>query len=79
MSEANIFSFKVPKRMADLKEGSVIPLVGYRTNPLHQGRLTPKRVEPTTPVRSYELPSIWAEWLEEVAIPVSGSVKSVII
>lgn len=53
MSEANIFSFKVPKRMADLKEGSVIPLVGYRTNPLHQGRLTPKRVEPTTPVRSY--------------------------
>lgn len=75
MSEANVFSFKVPKRMADLKEESVIPLVGYRTNPLHQRGLTSKCVDPTTPVRSYELPPIWAEWLEEVAIPVSGSVK----
>ncbi|MCI8905913.1 MAG: hypothetical protein HFE70_17010 [Enterobacter sp.] len=75
MSEANVFSFKVPKRMADLKEESAIPQVGYRTNPLHQEGLIPKRVDPTTPGRSYELPSIWAEWLEEVAIPVSGSVK----
>lgn len=75
MSEAIVFSFKVHKRMADLKEESAIPLVDYRTNPLHQRGLTPKRVDPTTPGRSYELPSIWAERLEEVAIPVSGSVK----
>ena len=50
MSEANVFSFKVPKRMADLKEESAIPQVDYRTNPLHQEGLIPKRVDPTTPV-----------------------------
>ncbi|AMX04822.1 type IV secretion protein Rhs [Enterobacter asburiae] len=72
---AEIVSFKVPKWMADFIEESAIPQAGYRTNPLNQGGLAPKRVDPTTPGRSYELPSIWAEWLEEVAIPGSGNVK----
>ena len=72
---AEIVSFQLPKWMADFIEESAIPQVGYRTNPLHQEGLIPKRVDPTTPGRAYELPSKWAEWLEEVAIPVSGSVK----
>ena len=48
---------------------------GGNADPLNQGWLAPKRVDPTTPGRSYELPSMWAEWLEEVAIPGSGNVK----
>lgn len=44
-------------------------------NPLNQGELAPKHVDPTTPGRSYVLPLVWAEWLEEVAIPGSGNVK----
>ena len=72
---AEIVSFQLPKWMADFIKESAIPQAGYRTNPLNQGGLAPKRVDPTTPARTYELPSIWAEWLEEVAIPGSGNVK----
>ncbi|HGM5488824.1 TPA: hypothetical protein ACKP1B_000405 [Serratia fonticola] len=72
---AQVVSFKVPKWMADFIEESAIPQAGYRTNLLNQGGLAPKRVDPTTPGRSYELPPIWAEWLEEVAIPGSGAIK----
>jgi hypothetical protein len=57
--------------MADFIEESAIPQAGYRTNPLNQ-RCYSSVSDPTTPSRSYELPSIWAEWLEEVAIPGSG-------
>jgi len=32
----------------------------------------PKIFDPTTSGLSYELPSIWAGWLEEVAVPGSG-------
>ncbi|WP_280190170.1 hypothetical protein [Delftia sp. PS-11] len=72
---ADITSFDVPKWMGDFIEEQAIPQVGYRTNPANQGGLAPKLVDPTTPGRSYELPDVWAKWLEEVAVPGSGRVK----
>ena len=69
---ADITSFEVPKWMSDFIHEEAIPQVGYKTNPLNQGGLAPKLVDPTTPGLSYELPPIWAKWLEEVAIPGSG-------
>ncbi|HFW0000262.1 TPA: RHS repeat domain-containing protein, partial [Salmonella enterica subsp. enterica serovar Wangata] len=72
---AQVVSFEVPKWMTDFIEENAIPQVGYRTNPLNQGGLAPKIVDPTTPGKSYELPSVWGEWLQEVAIPGSGTVQ----
>ncbi|TGO01965.1 hypothetical protein PN36_33030 [Candidatus Thiomargarita nelsonii] len=71
---AKITSFEIPKWMDEFIQSEAIPQVGYRTNPLNQGGLAPKVVDPSTPGRSYELPSIWADWLEEVAIKGSGKV-----
>ncbi|WP_189525243.1 putative Ig domain-containing protein [Nostoc sp. 'Peltigera membranacea cyanobiont' 232] len=71
---ADITSFEIPNWMADFIDSEAIPQANYRTNPLNQGGLAPKVVDPTTPGLSYELPSIWAVWLEEVAIPGSGKV-----
>jgi hypothetical protein len=71
---ADITSFDIPKWMGDFIDEEAIPQAGYRTNPANQGGLAPKVVDPTTPGRSYELPDIWAKWLEEVAIPGSGKV-----
>ncbi|MBA8234214.1 hypothetical protein, partial [Escherichia fergusonii] len=72
---AQVVTFEVPKWMTDFIEESAIPQAGYRNNPLNQCELAPKRVDPITPGRSYELPPIWAEWLEEVAIPGSGTIQ----
>ncbi|MDN8602293.1 RHS repeat-associated core domain-containing protein, partial [Citrobacter sp. S2-9] len=72
---AQVASFNVPKWMADFIEENAIPQAGYRTNPLNQGGLAPKIVDPTTPGLSYELPPVWGEWLEEVAIPGSGKIQ----
>lgn len=71
---ADITSFEVPKWMGDFIDEEAIPQAFYRTNPMNQGGLAPKVVDPTTPGRSYELPDIWAKWLEEVAVPGSGKV-----
>ena len=61
--------------MMDFIDENAIPQAGYRTNPLNQGGLAPKHVDSTTPGKSYELPPIWAEWLEEVAIPDTGKIQ----
>ena len=71
---ADITSFEIPKWMHDFIQGEAIPQANYRSNPMNQAGLAPKIVDPTTPGRSYELPPIWAKWLEEVAIPGSGKV-----
>ena len=72
---STVTSFEIPKWMEEFIEAEAIPQLGYRTNPLNQGGLAPKVVDPTTPGRSYELPSIWAEWLQEYAIKGSGRVQ----
>jgi hypothetical protein len=71
---SEIVSFDIPKWMDDFVQEEAIPQLNYKKNPLNQGGLAPKVVDPTTPGRSYELPSIWAEWLEETAIKGSGNV-----
>lgn len=71
---ASISSFEIPQWMNDFIEGEAIPQAGYRSNPANQGGRAPKIVDPSTPGRSYELPAIWAKWLQEVAIPGSGKV-----
>ncbi len=70
-----ITSFDVPTWMDDFIKESAIKQYKYKTNPLNQGGLAPKIVDPTTPGTSYELPSIWSKWLEEVAIPGSGNIR----
>ena len=69
-----ITSFEIPKWMDDFIQTEAIPQINYRSNPLNQGGLAPKIVDPTTPGRSYELPPIWSEWLEEAAIKGSGKI-----
>jgi filamentous hemagglutinin len=64
----------VPVTRGDFIESEAIPQFGYRSNPMNQGGLAPKIGDTTTPGVSYELPPIWAKWLEEVAIPGSGKV-----
>ncbi|WUR11020.1 PAAR domain-containing protein [[Empedobacter] haloabium] len=72
---SKIVSFKIPAWLDSFIQETAIPQSGYRSNPANQGGLAPKIVDPTTPGRSYELPSVWAKWLEENAIPGSGKVK----
>ncbi len=72
---AEITSFEIPKWMDDFIQGEAIPQANYRANPFNQSGLAPKIVDPTTPGRSYELPPVWAEWLEETAIQGSGRVS----
>jgi RHS repeat-associated protein len=69
-----ITTFEVPKWFDDFVKETAIPQKNYRSNPLNQGGLAPKIVDPTTPGTSYELPPIWSEWLEENACPGSGKV-----
>jgi RHS repeat-associated protein len=71
---ARITSFEVPKWFHELAIDAAIPQKGYRTNPMNQGGLAPKIVDPTTPGLSLELPPIWSQWLNEVAVPGSGKV-----
>ncbi|WXG13181.1 RHS repeat-associated core domain-containing protein [Xenorhabdus griffiniae] len=73
--ESEIVSFEIPKWLDNLIKENAIPQKHYKTNPLNQKGMAPKKVDPTTPGDSYELPSVWAKWLEENAIPGSGKVK----
>jgi hypothetical protein len=72
---SKITSFEIPKWMDDFIRAEAIPQKGYRKNPLNQGGLAPKIVDPHQPGFSVELPSISAEWLQEVAIKGSGKVR----
>ncbi len=72
---AQVVSFDIPNWMHDFIKESAIPQFGYKSNPLNQGGLAPKIVDPTTPGMSYELPSIWGKWLQESAVPGSGKVR----
>ncbi|MCY7338150.1 MAG: RHS repeat-associated core domain-containing protein, partial [Chamaesiphon sp.] len=71
---ARIFSFEIPKWMDEFIQSEAIPQLNYNSNPANQNKLAPKIVDETTPGRSYELPSIWAKWLEETAIKGSGKI-----
>lgn len=62
---AEIVEVEVPKWFDDFLQDSAIPQYKYRTNPLNQGGMAPKVVDPTTPGVSYDLPAPWIEWLEE--------------
>jgi hypothetical protein len=64
---AEIVKFDIPKWLHDEIEKNAVPQRNYRTNPANQGGTAPKIVDPSTPGRSYELPSPWIEWLEEYA------------
>lgn len=52
-----VVQFDLPKWLDDLIDKSAIRQFGYRDNPANQGMAAPKVVDPTTPGRSYELPS----------------------
>ena len=69
-----VVSFEIPKWMDDFIEESSLPQFKAKTNPLYDKATTPLSNDPTTPGRTFELPPIWVEWLEEVAIPGSGKV-----
>lgn len=72
---SKITSFEIPKWLDDFIEAEAIPQFRYNSNPLNQGGLAPKIVDPDQPGRSLELPSVWAEWLQENAIRGSGRVR----
>lgn len=72
---SNIVTFEIPKWLESFIVENAISQYKYKTNPLSQGGLAPKIVDVGTPGQSYELPSIWAAWLQEYAIPGSGKVK----
>lgn len=72
---SSVVSFEIPPWMDSFIQENAIPQAGYRSNPLNQGGLAPKIVDPTTPGRSYELPAPWGKWLEENAIPGSGKIQ----
>ena len=52
---SEITSFEIPEWMDDFIQSEAIPQANYRSNPLNQGGLAPKIVDPFTPGRSYEL------------------------
>ncbi|SHJ56415.1 hypothetical protein SAMN05444401_3302 [Clostridium amylolyticum] len=64
---AEVVEFDVPKWFDDMLNEYAIPQKGYKSNPLNQGGTAPKIVDPTTPGKSYEIPSPWIQWLEEYA------------
>ncbi|AOJ64589.1 hypothetical protein WJ32_18595 (plasmid) [Burkholderia ubonensis] len=72
---STVTAFEIPSWLDDFIHENAISQDFYRSNPLNQGGLAPKIVDPTTPGRSYELPSPWGQWLQENAIPGSGKVK----
>jgi hypothetical protein len=72
---SKITTFEVPEWMDNFIRAEAIPQKGYRTNPMNQGGLAPKIVDPHQPGFSVELPSIWTHWLEETAIKGSGTVR----
>jgi hypothetical protein len=68
-----IYSFEIPKWMDDFIEAEKIPQFGAKDN-LKSSKLYPQEVDITTPGRSYQLPSVWAKWLEETAINGTGKI-----
>jgi filamentous hemagglutinin len=72
---STVTSFEIPTWTDSFIQENAIPQDFYRSNPLNQGGLAPKIVDPTTPGRSYELPSPWGQWLQENVIQGSGKVK----
>jgi filamentous hemagglutinin len=72
---STVTSFDIPTWMDDFIQENAISQYRYNSSPLNQGGLAPKIVDPTTPGRSYELPSPWGTWLQENAVPGSGKVK----
>jgi hypothetical protein len=71
---AYVVKFEVPSWFDDMIKEYAIPQSNYTTNPLNQGGIAPKLVDPTTPGLSYELPQIWSKWLNENAIRGSGKI-----
>lgn len=61
--------------MVDFILDEAIPQLDYNSNPRSQGGLAPKITDPSTPGLSIELPRIWAEWMQEIAISGSGKVQ----
>jgi filamentous hemagglutinin len=72
---SKVTSFEIPSWMDNFIKENAISQDFYRSNPLNQRGMAPKIVDPTTPGRSYELPSPWGQWLKENAVPGSGKVK----
>jgi len=62
---AGIVEVEVPKWFDDFIREYAIPQYKNTINPLNQGGMAPKIVDPTTPGTSYALPAPWIEWLEE--------------
>ena len=63
------FEFEIPDYLDDLIRENSIPQYNSKTNPLNQGGLAPKIVDPDTPGRSYQIPAdIWLDWIEEYAM-----------
>ncbi len=68
-----VYSFEIPKWMDDFIEAEKIPQFGAKKN-IKSAKLYPQEVDTTTPGRSYQLPPLWAKWLEETAIKGSGKI-----
>lgn len=47
---STVVSFEIPSWMNELIKENAIPQFDYKSNPLNQGGLAPKIVDPTTPV-----------------------------
>lgn len=71
---STVTAFDIPNWFNDFMVENAIRQEGYRTNPLNQGGMAPKIVDPYTPGLSYELPRPWPRWLQENAIPGSGRI-----
>lgn len=71
---SQIFSFELPRSVDDLIKTQAQPQFKYSVNPLNNGGLAPKIVDPTTPGNSLELPPNWAQILEDNLIPGSGQI-----
>ncbi|NBM55440.1 hypothetical protein GWI68_11805 [Proteus sp. G2669] len=54
-------SFEIPNWLNEFIKENAIQQRNYKINPLYQKGLAPKIVDPTTPVDSYEFPSVWAK------------------
>lgn len=67
-SGGQVVEFKVPKWFDDFVKENTIPQIGYRKNSANQCGFAPKRVDSTKPGYAVELPPVWIEWIEEVAV-----------
>ncbi|MFS2319315.1 polymorphic toxin-type HINT domain-containing protein, partial [Maricaulis sp. D1M11] len=69
-----IVGFKIPTWLDEFVQTEAVPQLLYRSNPRNQGGMAPRIVDPNQPGRTYELPPVWADWLEEYAVEGSGVV-----